>query len=78
MDMKDVFRKQGRSEGFIECLEHLERIEALVQTLPDNEAEAMRSYVRNTYKAAQSPSTNSVSLDADELDALLGNGDRQP
>jgi hypothetical protein len=77
VDVKDVFRKQGRSEEFLECLDHLDRILELVDTLPENEAELMRGFVRNQYKPAQAPSVD-ASLDAEEIDALLGHDDPDP
>jgi hypothetical protein len=77
VDVKDVFRKQGRSEEFLECIDHLDRIRELVDTLPENEAEIMRGFVRNQYKPAQASSVD-ASLDAEEIDALLGNNDLDP
>ena len=75
IDVKEVFRQQGRSEEFIECLKHLERLQKAIETLPENEAGLMRTYVRNAYKGDKAASEHDVSLDAEEIDALLGHED---
>ncbi len=74
---KEIFRKQGRSEEFMECLEHLESIQEIVESLPENEAAMMRSYVRNVYKGDENAPKNKVSLNANEMDALLNHNDGQ-
>ena len=70
VSMTDVFRQQGRSEEFIECVAHLENIKDLVSSLSDDEANLVRMYVSNAYNSKVKEQKGNV-LSQDEMDALL-------
>lgn len=71
-DYKEMFQERGYSEGFIECLRHIDRVVEIVPSLPEKEAAFICSRFTGAYPKPRAEASPNVEVSTEELDALLG------